>query len=411
MESDPQQTKSLTWQYTRTSVVKYDLRILYFLGFWPLLQSRVFRALTAAVVMLGVGHFAEAVINLSTLQGDLEDYTLAVSHVATVCVGAAKMIFFVFHEHEFCKLVRWLDALVASQMEHIRGQLQGEAIFYEAQKLGARITLCLLANNVFIVTVWSLAPLMASEGEKRLPFQQLPFAAAYTSPLYELSYALQTVSVFVIGFINVHVDCFFAAVMIHTSAQINVLAFRMTDVYSRNASEKSKQNSDGGKQRHSSASYDNSYKELCLWVQFHQEITRFVKHLESVMSPVATMQFIHGMLSGIMLIFPAASSSENGDLVKCLASAPTVSTPLLLYCLGAHSVREQGESLSLAVYSCHWTEASTSFRRALLIVMSRAQRPYNLTAGGIYPIERSTFLSLLNAGYSYYALLKNFNGR
>ncbi|XP_049786205.1 uncharacterized protein LOC126188646 [Schistocerca cancellata] len=311
MDSDPQQTKSLTWQYTRTSVVKYDLRILYFLGFWPLLQSRVFRALTAAVVMLGVGHFAEAVINLSTLLGDLEDYTLAVSHVATVCVGAAKMIFFVFHEHEFCKLVRWLDALVASQMEHIRGQLQGEAIFYKAQKLAARITLCLLANNVFIVTVWSLAPLMASEGQKRLPFQQLPFAAAYTSPLYELSYALQTVSVFVIGLINVHVDCFFAAVMIHTSAQINY------------------------------------------W----------------------------------------PCSSENGDLVKCLASAPTISTPLLLYCLGAHSVREQGESLSLAVYSCHWTEASTGFRRALLIVMSRAQTPYSLTAGGIYPIERSTFLS------------------
>ncbi|XP_049828961.1 putative odorant receptor 19b [Schistocerca gregaria] len=88
-------------------------------------------------------------------------------------------------------------------------------------------------------------------------------------------------------------------------------------------------------------------------------------------------------------------SSENGDLVKCLASAPTISsTPLLLYCLGAHSVREQGESLSLAVYSCHWTDASTTFRRALLIVMSRAQRPYSLTAGGIYPTERSTFLSV-----------------
>ncbi|XP_049784434.1 odorant receptor 43a-like [Schistocerca cancellata] len=84
---------------------------------------------------------------------------------------------------------------------------------------------------------------------------------------------------------------------------------------------------------------------------------------------------------------------------------------LLVYCLGAHSVREQGELVSVAAYSCGWPDTDIKFQRALLVVMARAQKPLSLTAGGVYPIQRATFLSLLNAGYSYYAVLQNFTGR
>nr|QAB43922.1 olfactory receptor OR43 [Oedaleus asiaticus] len=129
------------------------------------------------------------------------------------------------------------------------------------------------------------------------------------------------------------------------------------------------------------------------------------------MNPIAMMQLALGVFNGCMLIFPAAYSAESGSLLKVVVTAPAVSTQLLLFCLGAHSVREQGEQVSLAAYSCGWPELVTRCRKALLLVMARAQKPLRLTAGGVYTIQRATFLSLLNAGYSYYAVLQNFTGR
>ncbi|XP_049814411.1 odorant receptor Or2-like [Schistocerca nitens] len=154
-----------------------------------------------------------------------------------------------------------------------------------------------------------------------------------------------------------------------------------------------------------------AYKQLRLCIRTHHDITRFIGYLESVMNPIAMMQLAIGVFNGCMMIFPAAYSDESGALLKVLVCAPAVSMQLLLYCVGAHSVWEQGELVSTAAYSCDWPDANISFQKALLLVMVRGQRPLTLTAGGIYPIQRGTFLSLLNAGYSYYAVLKNFAGR
>nr|WBF91019.1 odorant receptor SameORX [Schistocerca americana] len=398
---DSQEGRPLTWQYTRNSVLKYDVRILHIIGLWPLAGSRLYRCLVAVFFSLSLGNFTEAVINLCTLHGYLEDFTLALSNASFVIVGALKVTFFLRNESGYCRLVRWLDALVASQREHIRGRLQLEDIFTGAQSLAMRLTRGFFVYNASIVLTWVLVPLTAPPEAKRLPFQQLPLTEDSPFSVYALSYVLQGVSMLWIALISVQMDCFFTAAMIHATSQLRILSSIIADLQLGNGDQKLQEK----------VSLDSMYKELRLCIQAHQEITRFVDHLESVMNPIAMMQLAVGVFNGCMLIFPATYSSENDALLKCVIAAPTISAQLLLYCLGAHSVREQGEAVSLGAYSCGWPDASAGFRRALLVVMARAQKPLTLTAGGIYPIQRATFLSLLNAGYSYYAVLRNYNSR
>ncbi|XP_049829277.1 odorant receptor 43a-like [Schistocerca gregaria] len=409
MDSDTQGSKSLTWQYTVDSILKYDVRFLSVCGLWPLQGSRLFRIFTVTIITLCLGHICEAGINLCTLRGELEDYTLALSNVSVIIVGVLKVAIFLRDEGSLCRLVRWLDALVKRQTEYVRGQPCREAIFREARQRASRISKGLDAYNVSLLFVWILAPLLASPGDKRLPLQQLPTANTTAFPLYELSYALQGISLTFIALINVHMDCFFTVVMIHIAAQLKIMASRIADLHlTRNGGGNSLTESKLGK---NSLVMEDLYKKLCLCIHTHQDITRFIVHLEKVMNPIAMMQLALGVFNGCMLIFPAAYSAESESLLKILVSAPVVSTQLLLYCLGAHSVREQGELVSLAAYSCGWPDADARFRKASLLVMVRAQRALRLTAGGIYPIQRATFLSLLNAGYSYYAVLQNFTGR
>nr|QAB43901.1 olfactory receptor OR22 [Oedaleus asiaticus] len=97
--------------------------------------------------------------------------------------------------------------------------------------------------------------------------------------------------------------------------------------------------------------------------------------------------------------------------MKCWAALPVLGVQLFLYCSGAQRLTDQAEAVSVAAYSCAWPEAGGRVQRSLLLVMGRAHRPLVLTAGSMFSVNRTTFLSLVNATYSYYTVLKHVNSQ
>nr|QAB43911.1 olfactory receptor OR32 [Oedaleus asiaticus] len=95
--------------------------------------------------------------------------------------------------------------------------------------------------------------------------------------------------------------------------------------------------------------------------------------------------------------------------MKYWGSLPLLLTQLFLYCSGAQHIRDESEAVALAAYDCAWCDASSEVRHALQMVAVRAQRPLALTAGSLYPVNRATFLSVIQATYSYYTLLQNLD--
>nr|ALD51444.1 odorant receptor 73 [Locusta migratoria] len=86
----------------------------------------------------------------------------------------------------------------------------------------------------------------------------------------------------------------------------------------------------------------------------------FVGHLQDTMSPIAMTQFAFSVL---------------------------------VVCFGLFQ-STYAEAVTMAAYSCSWVEASGRFKRALRILISRAQKPLILSAGHLYPIDREAFLSV-----------------
>nr|QAB43929.1 olfactory receptor OR50 [Oedaleus asiaticus] len=82
---------------------------------------------------------------------------------------------------------------------------------------------------------------------------------------------------------------------------------------------------------------------------------------------------------------------------------------IFMYCWYADGIVQQSARLASSAYCCGWADAPQPFRRSLLIIMRRCQRPLSLTAGKFYNISRATFVRLVNASYSYYALLRQMN--
>ncbi|XP_049785014.1 odorant receptor 43a-like [Schistocerca cancellata] len=407
-----QQEQPLTWQYTAASILKFDVRILHAIGVWALPVTRVYRAYTGIILVLVVAYSVEAVIHIGLVRFNLDDVTLAVSTYAVIVSSTGKLLFFLHHEPGYWRLVRWLDALVADQKQICEERPPLQAIFDRAQKRATRFTHALRIYNTSLILAWVFTPLMAPPGQRPLPFHQLPLSETDDFPLYIASYLLQSVCMLYMSLVSGSMDGFFTAVMIHTAAQFRILAWRIAELRQNNEGRKQQARSDVYEKSRKAAETDDVYEELRLCIRTHQEITSFAAHLESVMKSIAALQLVTGVMNGCLMIFPTAASSESGaSLLKCVACVPTISAQVLIYCLGAHSVQEQSEAVSQAAYDCGWPDTSPRCRHALLVVMARAMKRVTLTAGGIYAIERSTFLSLLNAGYSYYALLKNFNSR
>ncbi|XP_049938825.1 uncharacterized protein LOC126412976 [Schistocerca serialis cubense] len=84
---------------------------------------------------------------------------------------------------------------------------------------------------------------------------------------------------------------------------------------------------------------------------------------------------------------------EGNSSLKCFMYLPMPALQIFIYCYGGHELIDQGLGVSLSAYSCEWVGATRRDTSSLLMLMCRAQKPLQLTAGKLYPINRITFVS------------------
>ncbi|XP_023708399.1 odorant receptor 4 [Cryptotermes secundus] len=78
---------------------------------------------------------------------------------------------------------------------------------------------------------------------------------------------------------------------------------------------------------------------------------------------------------------------------------------LLLPCWYGNELTLQSLELAQAAYDCDWLDAPQSFKRSLVTIMCRAQKPVRLTAWKFFNVDLQTFTSVLRATYSFYQVL------
>ncbi|XP_049839662.1 odorant receptor Or2-like [Schistocerca gregaria] len=372
----------------------------------------------------------EAALGLYLGHGGLQEITLVLPNTLTVASGVFKMVFFYRDRGRYYGLVRRTDRLTVLQLA-APGE-DAAAIVRDAGRHSLKLSSSVYAFVSLQIIVWFPMPLIAYPGQRKLPFVQLPWNNNTEIPVYELSYALQCFSSFTIIFITLGMDCLFAVIMIHVAAQFEILITRIRNLRldlstsvmqqkpmlsqrSRNSGTSMNTPTESKEilefQHQITEAHDKMYSDLCNCVEVHQEIIRFVRHLETMMSPIAMTQFVFSVLVACVALYQATYSEDFSAVFRCAGFLPVPGGQVYLYCWAAHLIMEQSEAVSAAAYACSWIEASPRFKRTLRILMCRAQKPLVLTAGRLYQVHRSTFLSLVNASYSYYALLGQISKR
>nr|ALD51381.1 odorant receptor 48 [Locusta migratoria] len=409
------------------ALLRHNVRLLRLGGAWPPEHGRGLRRLfplyTASVYFCQSATIAMGALLTYELWGDVDAIMLTYVNTFTLLGGFVKLVCFSGDVRGYRALVAQLRAVARHQWPHCQADAHLMAIFGAAQRAALWLTFGPLAYLNVLGPTWFFMPLIvrATTGshQRLLPFVNMRDSVTEIFPLYVAIYVVQVYCMFYWNIISVGLDMFFVSCMIHVAAQLRILNERLSNLGRARAdddddscrAEANHKNIPGfGSSQKRSFSREgrvgNMYEELRNCIKTHQHILSLLKTLQRMMSPVAMTQFMCSASGACITLFQATFNPEGNSTLKCLMFLPMPAFQIFIYCWAGHEIVYQEELLSLSGYRSGWVGCGRRASALLHILMCNAQKPLQLTAGKFYPVNRDTFVTLINASYTFYTLMR-----
>nr|QJX74286.1 odorant receptor 6 [Ceracris kiangsu] len=401
----------------------WNRRLLRCVGLWPEERGSLWRPSRRPNALLQQGLLLAMVsCELAALRrfwgGELSHTTVNACIVLLVAVAFCKAASLLSLRRPIIQLMHTLRDTSLPQNER-------EARIYSGAARHARLlTLVLCVDYAIVAVIWDLLPLVnflrqSHQGRYNNSdaiFSQYPIIALHpwavqSGPAYAFTFALQVVGGGIFTMTHLACDTFLLSLVIYICSQIDVLCASLQQL-GRRADGAGAAGSGGGQRKAPSdqCSEPELYRELVACIKHHQNIIAYVGVLQQVLSPVALAQFMCSMLIICLSGFGIAISNDFGTLFRYSVYFTAAAIQLLLFCWYGEVLITKSERVSEAAMGCGWTEArGRRFTSSALLIMTRAQRPLALTGGKFYVVSLKTFVQLLNASYSFFAVLRQLN--
>nr|QJX74297.1 odorant receptor 17 [Ceracris kiangsu] len=416
------------------SLFSVNARILAVAGICAPPGSRLYLVYTGWMLFTQLSFFAAQVQGLWYFWGDVDKITLDACLMVAEVLGIIKIATFLRRQSDFYRIVNKLDDVVTRQRHS--GDAEVRSILEASRKTARALTVCVTLLGCPSPAVWTASPFLMAlvGGGGGAAHRSLPAAARYTafdtqSPWFEALTALQFFSMQYSFFTTVGVDMLVVSIMIHASAQLEVLNVVFCRLGKSLGS--SVENSDPGASSSYRAniyscagSYGMSrqansaetttkkkfYGELRDCIRHHQDVIQLVADVERLLTSMILTQVLGATLIICVTLFQFATNIDNiGTVLRVSVYMSFMIYEVFMYCWYAHNIIDQSCRIAESAYCCGWPGAPASLQRAVMVVICRAQRPLALTAGKFYLVSRATFIQLINASYTYYALLRQMS--
>ncbi|XP_071626193.1 uncharacterized protein [Temnothorax longispinosus] len=184
---------------------------------------------------------------------------------------------------------------------------------------------------------------------KPLPLQTYYFYDINKSPQFELTYAVQAITIFLAAVTYTSVDAFLGLVILHFSGQLENFKGRITSL----------------------VSCQNFIYALSNSIMNHMRLIRFANMIENTFTL---------MMLSLVFYF---------GIVFCLHGF------LLLTC----------EEVYRALCDLEWYKLEPKKTKTFILIMVQASQPFRITAGKTFPLTMTTFCSLLKTSAGYISFL------
>ncbi|XP_071576927.1 odorant receptor 10-like [Temnothorax nylanderi] len=230
--------------------------------------------------------------------------------------------------------------------------------------------------------------------ERLLPFQAYYFYNTDKSPQFELAFVIQATTMFVGAITYTSVDAFLGLTILHICGQLENFKYRLDNLVS-------------------CKDFDSTLRYN---VETHLRIIRFASKIEDIFTLMMLgLVFYFGIvfcLFGFLLV-TVINGDEIGDISPSrvcflVIGIFTLLAHTLLYCGAGEIIAEQCEAVYHTMCNLEWYKLESKKEKNLILLMIRANEPFRITAGKIFPLTMTTFCSLLktSAGYISFLLAK-----
>ncbi|XP_053686897.1 odorant receptor 67c-like [Sabethes cyaneus] len=142
----------------------------------------------------------------------------------------------------------------------------------------------------------------------------------------------------------------------------------------------------------------------------HQDLLDFGKNVNALYQPMLMAQLGCSLSMICLTAFEATLTTDKLYIfLRFAIYALSVFIQILYWCYYGNRVTHMSSTINEALVQCDWMQGNSSFKKDLMIVMMRAQKPFQFRVYGYFSISYETFIVVLSKSYSFFTLFRTIS--
>ncbi|XP_072752173.1 odorant receptor 10-like [Anoplolepis gracilipes] len=229
-----------------------------------------------------------------------------------------------------------------------------------------------------------------TDRDRPLPLSTYYFYDTDKSPQFELTFFVQATTIFLAVIPYTSVDAFLGIVVFHICGQLENFERRLVSLTS-------------------CKDFDSALRDN---MRAHIRLIRFAAYIEDMFALLMLgLVFYFGIIFcvyGFLFVIMLTGEMSDISLQRVFFLITGIFTLLahtFLYCGAGEMVMEQCKAVHRAACDLEWYRLKPKEGRTLILLILRANEPFYITAGKIFPLTMTTFCSLLKTSIGYISFL------
>ncbi|KAJ3663632.1 hypothetical protein Zmor_007874 [Zophobas morio] len=373
------------------NTMNMNLLFLKIIGVWPR-KNEIYKPgfyMVYGGLMIGlfvVCHIATQVINIYFVRENLASVVGIVYIILLEITGFVKVFFILKNIKKLNERVTLLESNWFQGINHEQHILIESSVKFWKTVYRMFMVVC-FSSSAF----WMTFPLLdASAEEKRLPFLAWYPYDYKISPLYEITYGFQVISVSYLSLIHLNVDHLMYTFNVYTKCQFDILCDNL-----RNFTKVS----------------SDLNNNLITCVLDHKRILSFVEDCKFFSGIFVFHLIISGVSIGITMFQLTLVVPFSSEFYSLVSYGLSITAQIFMYCWYGNEVELKSNLVSYAAFESDWTELPHHVKKNLLIFIINVIKPIKISAYDVFYLSVETFMTILSTAWSYFALLYQLSSR
>ncbi|XP_068967155.1 odorant receptor 10-like isoform X2 [Bombus flavifrons] len=337
---------------------------------------------------------------------NLDHCIFLASNTLNIILAMFKLSVLHFYKTEFS------DIIVYAQKHfwHIDYNDDEKILFAECRNFCKLWTVFILLVAESSLSFYAIVPISANIGnngsERLLPFKMWVNLPLTVTPYYEIMFAIELLAVQQIGASYLCPEQFLCVLNLHVVYQFRMLQKTLLNLWS-NIDEQT-----------DIADYSNKYYIILKkCIRKHQSLIQLNAKLEQIFTlPILSHMVIFSVLMCFDTYEIVLANISSGKRLIFFFHMIGSFAHIIFFTYICHGLVEESTNVSIASYSGWWvclpmSKTGKKIRKDMKMMMMKAMRPCQLTAGGFFPVTLETSTALISSTMSYFALMRESSMR